>query len=81
MCLYATSKWQRRIHVRSPGQSLPQTYDSSAVRQTSLRQYVTPADKAMLRRKNQLMRVGRVDDAGTLPARVCHHMEQFSVVT
>ena len=29
-------------------------------------QYVKPADKAMLRRKNRLMRAGRTDEAGGL---------------
>jgi len=32
--------------------------------------YVTPADKAMLRRKNRLMRAGRTDEAGALAARI-----------
>jgi len=32
--------------------------------------YVTPAVKAMLRRKNRLMHVGRTDEAGALAARI-----------
>ena len=32
--------------------------------------YVTPAVKAMLRRKNRLMRAGRTDEAGALAARI-----------
>jgi len=32
--------------------------------------YVTPAVKAMLRRKNRLMRAGRVDEAGAMAGRI-----------
>ena len=32
--------------------------------------YVTPATKSMLRRKNKLMRAGRVEEAGALSARI-----------
>jgi len=33
--------------------------------------FVTPRVKAMLRRKNRLMRVGRTDEAGALARHVC----------
>jgi len=33
--------------------------------------YVTPAVKAMLRRKNRLMHAGRTDEAGAIAARIC----------
>jgi len=32
--------------------------------------YITPQKKAMLRRKNWLMRAGRVEEAGALSARI-----------
>ena len=38
--------------------------------------YITPAIKSMLRRKNQLMRAGRVEKAGALSARIRHAIQR-----
>jgi hypothetical protein len=41
-------------------------------------QYVTPAIKAMLRRKNRLMRSGRTDEAGAIAERIRHHITCYN---
>ena len=40
--------------------------------------YVTPRMKAMLRRKNRLMRAGRVEEAGALSARIGREIQSRS---
>jgi hypothetical protein len=40
--------------------------------------YCTPAIKRMLRRKNQLMRIGRVEKAGVLPLKISEAITNFN---
>jgi len=50
---------------------LDQFYPEHTVTMTSRDPaYITPRMKAMLRRKNRLMRAGRVEEAGALSARI-----------
>ena len=51
---------------------LNQSYPEREITVTSTDpHYITPAVKAMLRRKNRLMRAGRTVEAGALAARIC----------
>jgi len=52
-------------------QLLNQYYPERVVTMTSRDpEYITPRIKAMLRRRNRLMRIGRVEEAGALSVRI-----------